>query len=106
MFQQSGDILVPSVAIYLLAISTIEQKCTHISINNKTKSIMQTFLSVKFVAGSDLDSISYIWKYFCCQANFCFIILISEGSFFPPPVPELPFLEVGKWLFPTDIGKI
>lgn len=97
-----------SVGIYLLAISTIEQKCTHISINNKTKSIMQTFLSVKFVAGSDLDSISYIWKYFCCQANFCFIILILEGFFFflLPPVSELPFLEVGKWFFPTDRGRI
>lgn len=78
-FQWSGDILVPSVGIYLLAISTIEQKRTHISINNKTKSIMQTFLSVKFVAGSVLDSISYIWKHFYCQANFCFIILILEG---------------------------
>lgn len=40
---------------------------------------MQTFLSVKFVAGSVLDSISTIWKYFRCQANFCFIILILEG---------------------------
>lgn len=50
VFQRSGDILVPLVGIYLPAISTIEQKCTHISINNTTKSIMQTFLSVKFVA--------------------------------------------------------
>lgn len=102
------------MGIYLLATRTTEQKYRHISTNNRTASRMQTSLSVTFVAGSVFSPISSIWKHFCSQADFCFIILIlmfsfsSTSSFFPLLCLNHLFVEGGKRFFffsPAAIGR-
>ena len=69
----------PSVGIYLLAISTIERKSTYISINNKAKSTMQTSCQLNLLQAQFWIQFHTFGSTFAVKQIF--IILILEGFF-------------------------